>query len=107
MRRICCLSDYSTPVQTDRLRVSPPVFATPTDAWHHFIRHPDDYPLSDEDEYDDSFDRQCDVFDRMDSFFNLQLEVPAEQPLAVAAEDEESGREEPSDERKEDESNGE
>lgn len=91
------MSDYFKPDASAKLKVSPPVFASPTDAWNHFIKHPEDYPLIDDDGFDDQLDRQCDVFDKMDSFFNFKEESP-EVPLEVAAGNEGAALEERSDE---------
>lgn len=53
--------------------IRPPVFKTTLDAWHHFVRHPEEFPVYDlPDDLDPvrSFGAGDDIFDRMDSFQN-------------------------------------
>ena len=58
-----------------KLKIRPATFATTTEAWNYFVRHPEDFPLIDEEDEENNlrldFDSQTmDTFDYLDYYMN-------------------------------------
>lgn len=54
--------------------IAPPVFKTPLDAWHHLVRHPDDYLMYEDvpDDLDPQFAFGAPMDDFADRMFGAQ-----------------------------------
>lgn len=76
------------------IKIKPPVFASATDAWNHFVRHPEEFlPVDEDDSLESSVSQSYtdfDVFDSLDSFMFAERTEPigSSEGDGVAHEDE-------------------
>lgn len=73
-----------------KLKIRPATFATTTEAWNYFVRHPEDFPLIDEEDDENNLrldldSQTMDNFDYLDMYMNGSDHEPLSKEAAPAA----------------------